>query len=87
MHEIDPTTDHLVRSVLAYAENRLRLDPVPLDTGTLPAEELNARLAGLIRRSAVHPADHVGRRDDRPVRVPAPGHRPRPGADVLARTE
>ena len=24
MHEIDQTTEHMVRSVLAYAENRLR---------------------------------------------------------------
>ena len=42
MHEIDQTTEQMVRSVLAYAENRLRMDPVPLDIGTLPAEELNA---------------------------------------------
>ena len=45
MHEVDQTTEQMVRSVLAYAENRLRMDPVPLDKGTLPARELNERLA------------------------------------------
>jgi glutamate/tyrosine decarboxylase-like PLP-dependent enzyme len=30
MHSVDPTTESMIRSVLAYAENRLRLDPVPL---------------------------------------------------------
>ena len=34
MHSVDQTTDQMVRSVLAYAENRLRMDPVPLDRGT-----------------------------------------------------
>ena len=29
MHSVDPTTEQMIRSVLAYAENRLRLDPVP----------------------------------------------------------
>ena len=60
MHEIDQTTEQMVRSVLAYAENRLRMDPVPLDIGTLPAEELNARLAGLIRDSGRHPDEVLG---------------------------
>ena len=49
MHEVDQTTDQMVRSVLAYAENRLRMDPVPLDKGKLPAAELNERLRGVIR--------------------------------------
>ena len=31
------------------------------------------------RRSGIHPAEQVGRRDSRPVRVPAPGHQPGPG--------
>ena len=35
MHEVDQTTEQMVRSVLAYAENRLRMNPVPLDKGTL----------------------------------------------------
>ena len=60
MHEIDQTTEQMVRSVLAYAENRLRMDPVPLDIGTLPGEELSARLAGLIRDSGRHPDEVLG---------------------------
>ena len=35
MHEVDENTENMVRSVLAYAENRLRMNPVPLDKGTL----------------------------------------------------
>src|SRR5262245_19001992 len=49
MHEVDQTTEQMVRSVLAYAENRLRLNPVPLDKGVLPADELYERLDGVIR--------------------------------------
>ena len=51
MHQVDQTTDMMVRSVLAYAENRLRMDPVPLDKGTLPAAQLNERLRDVIRDS------------------------------------
>src|SRR5512141_2479525 len=55
VHEVDQTTDQMVRSVLAYAENRLRMDPVPLDKATLPAAELNERLSGVIRDRARSP--------------------------------
>jgi len=34
VHSVNQTTDAMVRSVLAYAENRLRMTPVPLDRGT-----------------------------------------------------
>ena len=34
----------MVRSVLAYAENRLRMDPVPLDKATLTPAQLYERL-------------------------------------------
>jgi glutamate/tyrosine decarboxylase-like PLP-dependent enzyme len=47
MHNVDPTTESMIRSVLAYAENRLRLDPVPLDQGSRDPAELDAALAGL----------------------------------------
>ena len=47
MHNVDPTTESMIRSVLAYAENRLRLDPVPLDGGSRDAAELDAALTGL----------------------------------------
>jgi len=49
MHQVDQTTDQMVRSVLAHAENRLRMDPVPLDRATLTAAELGERLDGVIR--------------------------------------
>jgi aromatic-L-amino-acid decarboxylase len=58
MHEVDQTTEQMVRSVLAYAENRLRMNPVPLDKGTLTAAELHQRLDGLIRDEP-RPPDHV----------------------------
>ena len=47
MHSVDPTTEQMIRAVLAYAENRLRLDPVPLDQGSRDAAELDAALKGL----------------------------------------
>jgi len=47
MHNVDPTTESMIRSVLAYAENRLRLDPVPLDRGSRDPAELDAALKGL----------------------------------------
>lgn len=49
MHGIDEKTERMVRSVLAYAENRLRLDPVPLDQGTLTPAQLEDRLRDTIR--------------------------------------
>jgi aromatic-L-amino-acid/L-tryptophan decarboxylase len=58
VHEVDQTTEQMVRSVLAYAENRLRMNPVPLDKGTLTAEDLYQRLDGLIRDDP-RPPDHV----------------------------
>jgi aromatic-L-amino-acid/L-tryptophan decarboxylase len=47
MHSVDPTTESMIRSVLAYAENRLRLDPVPLDRGSTDPAELDAALKDL----------------------------------------
>ena len=58
MHEVDQNTEQMVRSVLAYAENRLRMNPVPLDKGVLPADELYERLDGLIRETP-RPPDQV----------------------------
>jgi aromatic-L-amino-acid/L-tryptophan decarboxylase len=48
MHSVDATTEQMIRSVLAYAENRLRLDPVPLDEGSRDPAELAAAVAGLL---------------------------------------
>ena len=50
----------MVRSVLAYAENRLRMNPVPLDKGTLPADELYERLDGVIRDTPRPPDEVLG---------------------------
>ena len=47
MHSVDPVTESMIRSVLAYAENRLRLNPVPLDQGSRDPAELDAALRGL----------------------------------------
>jgi hypothetical protein len=60
MHEVDETTEQMVRSVPAYAENRLRMNPVPLDKGFLPAEELYERLDGLIRETPRQPDEVLG---------------------------
>jgi aromatic-L-amino-acid decarboxylase len=48
MHTIDERTNRMIRSALALAENRLRLDPVPLDRGTRSSEELRGLLGELI---------------------------------------
>ena len=47
MHSVDATTESMIRSVLAYAENRLRLNPVPLDKGSRDPAELDLALKGL----------------------------------------
>src|SRR5882757_4758589 len=60
MHEVDQTTEQMVRSVLAYAENRLRMNPVPLDKGVLPADELYERLDGVIRDRPRPPDEVLG---------------------------
>ncbi|RYP87544.1 aspartate aminotransferase family protein [Nocardioides guangzhouensis] len=60
MHEVDQTTEQMVRSVLAYAENRLRMNPVPLDKGTLSATDLYKRLDGLISDTPRHPDEVLG---------------------------
>ena len=58
MHSVDAVTEQMIRSVLAYAENRLRLDPVPLDRGSRDPAELDAAMAGLLGDEP-HNADQV----------------------------
>ncbi|HUA43130.1 MAG TPA: pyridoxal-dependent decarboxylase [Streptosporangiaceae bacterium] len=58
MHSVDSTTEQMIRSVLAFAENRLRLDPVPLDRGSRDPAELDIALAGLLDEDG-HPPDQV----------------------------
>jgi glutamate/tyrosine decarboxylase-like PLP-dependent enzyme len=60
VHDVDQNTEQMVRSVLAYAENRLRMNPVPLDKGVLPADELYDRLDGLIRETPRQPDEVLG---------------------------
>ncbi len=48
MHGIDGVTEQMIRSVLGYAEDRLRLDPVPLDKGSRDPAELRAALDSLL---------------------------------------
>jgi glutamate/tyrosine decarboxylase-like PLP-dependent enzyme len=60
MHQVDQTTEQMVRSVLAYAENRLRMDPVPLDKGTQPAADLYHVLNDVIRDNGRSPDEVLG---------------------------
>jgi glutamate/tyrosine decarboxylase-like PLP-dependent enzyme len=60
VHEVDQTTEQMVRSVLSYAENRLRMDPVPLDRAALSTEELHERLRGVITEEGRAPDEVLG---------------------------
>jgi aromatic-L-amino-acid/L-tryptophan decarboxylase len=60
MHSVDPTTESMIRSVLAYAENRLRLNPVPLDRGSRDPAELEAALKGLLGAGPHNPDQVLG---------------------------
>src|SRR6516225_9514257 len=60
MHSVDPTTEQMIRSVLAYAENRLRLNPVPLDEGSRDPAELDAALKGLLGDDPHNPDQVLG---------------------------
>lgn len=60
MHSVDATTEQMIRSVLAYAEKRLRLNPVPLDTGSRDPAELDLALAGLLGDEGHDPDQVLG---------------------------
>ena len=60
MHQVDQTTEQMVRSVLAYAENRLRMEPVPLDKGIQPATDVYRVLNGVIRDRGRAPDEVLG---------------------------
>jgi glutamate/tyrosine decarboxylase-like PLP-dependent enzyme len=60
MHSVDPTTEQMIRAVLAYAENRLRLDPVPLDGINRDQAALHATLAGLLGDEPHNPDQVLG---------------------------
>src|SRR5215217_1996552 len=60
MHQVDQATEQMVRSVLAYAENRLRMEPVPLDKGVQPATDVYRVLNGVIRDRGRAPDEVLG---------------------------
>lgn len=60
MHSVDSTTESMIRSVLAYAENRLRLNPVPLDEGSRDPVVLDAALQGLLCAEPHNPDQVLG---------------------------
>ena len=60
MHSVDPATEQMIRSVLAYAEERLRLDPVPLDGGPRDPAELGAALQGMLNDRGNDPDQVLG---------------------------
>ncbi len=55
MHRVDDDTDQMIRHVLAYADGRLRRDPVPLDRGSATMAELDGLLTGVIGEDGRHP--------------------------------
>jgi aromatic-L-amino-acid/L-tryptophan decarboxylase len=60
VHTVDATTEAMIRSVLALAENRLRLEPVPLDQGAVPAADLDLVTRGMINEEGLHPDQVLG---------------------------
>jgi glutamate/tyrosine decarboxylase-like PLP-dependent enzyme len=60
MHGVDSVTEQMIRAVLAYAENRLRLDPVPLDQGSRDPATLDAALGGLLGDEGHNPDQVLG---------------------------
>ena len=60
MHSVDATTERMIRSVLAFAENRLRLDPVPLDEGARDPAALDVVVKGLLGEDGHDPDQVLG---------------------------
>src|SRR5215831_2477451 len=60
MHSVDAVTEQMIRSVLAYAENRLRLDPVPLDEGARDPAALDVVVKGLLGEEPHNPDQVLG---------------------------
>jgi glutamate/tyrosine decarboxylase-like PLP-dependent enzyme len=60
MHDVDPTTEQMIRSVLAYAENRLRLNPVPLDGLPRSPDDLATATRGLLTDAGHNPDQVLG---------------------------
>jgi aromatic-L-amino-acid decarboxylase len=60
MHGVDRVAEQMIRSVLAYAEKRLRLDPVPLDKGSRDPAVLDIALADLLGEEGHDPDQVLG---------------------------
>src|SRR5690348_9489934 len=60
MHDVDRVTEQMIRSVLAYAENRLRLDPAPLDCGSQDPRVLDQAIRGLLNEDGNDPDRVLG---------------------------
>jgi aromatic-L-amino-acid/L-tryptophan decarboxylase len=60
MHSVDAVTEQIIRSVMAQAENRVRLDPVSLDGRSRPPEEFDLLTAGVIGEGPRHPDEILG---------------------------
>ena len=60
MHSVDATTERMIRSVLAFAENRLRLDPVPLYEGARDPAALDVVVKGLLGEDGHDPDQVLG---------------------------
>jgi aromatic-L-amino-acid/L-tryptophan decarboxylase len=56
LHEYDELTERIAKAVFAYTEWRLRLDPVPLDSG-MSRDQLEERMGGLLGARGNDPAD------------------------------
>jgi len=58
VHTIDATSERMLRSVFAYTENRLRLDPVPLDRGSRDPKVLDTIFGDILGPDG-HDPDYV----------------------------
>jgi glutamate/tyrosine decarboxylase-like PLP-dependent enzyme len=58
MHTVDATIERMLRSVFAYTENRLRLDPVPLDKGARDPKVLDTIFGDILGPDG-HDPDYV----------------------------
>ncbi len=56
MHHYDELTDRMAQAVFAYTQDRLRLEPVPLDH-SVPRDELQARAGNLLNASGNDPEE------------------------------
>src|ERR1700683_3096345 len=60
MHSVDATTESMIRAVLAYAENRLGLDPVALGQRARDPADMDAAMQGLLGPGPNNPDQVLG---------------------------